>query len=243
MPPPRGLCRVLAHQPPFGQLGAILLGLINCFFFGVGTILDGLFNGCALPTIIIGILQLVLPFVGECSDTVVAVACAVPPLGCDAVEGVTNEVCMQAGFGASSGQSSSSRWHAAVAVDAESATPAWCVYPRGGLLSASWLTDELPACVCVLYARACAVQGSRPRARWWTWQQRPWPWSRPWPRSSQGEGRSLNPYDSRGVQCRASVLFFLCLLCQCVVNPCSFATVHASRGHITCLCELRCVLC
>jgi len=64
-----------------------LLGLINCFFFGVGTILDGLFNGCALPTIIIGILQLVIPFVGECSATVVADACVPPPVGCHAVEG------------------------------------------------------------------------------------------------------------------------------------------------------------
>jgi len=47
-------------------MGALLCGLINCFFFGWGTIIDGLFAQ-QLSTVCIGILQCIIPFVGTVS--------------------------------------------------------------------------------------------------------------------------------------------------------------------------------
>mmetsp|Transcript_473 Transcript_473/g.553 ORF Transcript_473/g.553 Transcript_473/m.553 type:complete len:89 (+) Transcript_473:138-404(+) len=41
----------------------VILGIINCIFFGVGVIIAGFLNK-STPDVIIGILQLVIPFIG-----------------------------------------------------------------------------------------------------------------------------------------------------------------------------------
>jgi len=46
-----------------GKLLQIVLGILNCFLFGVGVIIAGFLSN-SVPDIIIGILQLVIPFVG-----------------------------------------------------------------------------------------------------------------------------------------------------------------------------------
>jgi len=48
--------------PGNGSLG-LILGIINCIFFGVGTIIAGALEG-SVADIIIGVLQLVLLFIG-----------------------------------------------------------------------------------------------------------------------------------------------------------------------------------
>lgn len=46
-----------------GGAAQFLLGLINCIFFGVGVLLAGLINK-DMADVVIGLLQLALPFVG-----------------------------------------------------------------------------------------------------------------------------------------------------------------------------------
>lgn len=47
---------------PTGAL-QFVLGLLNCFVFGVGVLIAGLINGDSAD-VVIGLLQLLLPFVG-----------------------------------------------------------------------------------------------------------------------------------------------------------------------------------
>ena len=48
--------------PGSGML-SLVLGIVDCIFFGIGTIIAGALDG-SVADIIIGVLQLVLPFVG-----------------------------------------------------------------------------------------------------------------------------------------------------------------------------------
>lgn len=50
-------------KTPGSGMIALICGILNCFLFGIGTIVAGALDG-SLADVIIGILQLVLPFVG-----------------------------------------------------------------------------------------------------------------------------------------------------------------------------------
>ena len=57
--------RIVNMEVPIvdGECLQIVLGIINCIFFGVGVLIAGLVTGNGLD-VIIGLLQLVVPFVG-----------------------------------------------------------------------------------------------------------------------------------------------------------------------------------
>mmetsp|Transcript_5915 Transcript_5915/g.15128 ORF Transcript_5915/g.15128 Transcript_5915/m.15128 type:complete len:83 (+) Transcript_5915:91-339(+) len=52
-----------AKTPTLDKTLQVILGILNCFLFGVGVIIAGILNN-DLPDVVIGILQLVIPFVG-----------------------------------------------------------------------------------------------------------------------------------------------------------------------------------
>ncbi len=58
---------IVAHvrglKTPGQGMIAVILGFINCFLFGIGVIVAGALEG-DVADIIIGVLQLVIPFVG-----------------------------------------------------------------------------------------------------------------------------------------------------------------------------------
>mmetsp|Transcript_472 Transcript_472/g.551 ORF Transcript_472/g.551 Transcript_472/m.551 type:complete len:89 (+) Transcript_472:140-406(+) len=65
-----GLCNKVVQRtknmevPAVSSTGIqIILGITNCIFFGVGVIIAGFLNE-SMPDVIIGILQLVIPFIG-----------------------------------------------------------------------------------------------------------------------------------------------------------------------------------
>ena len=52
-------------QTPGGTPLAILIcGIVDLFFFGIGTLVAGLLNKCEVADVVIGLLQLFIPFVG-----------------------------------------------------------------------------------------------------------------------------------------------------------------------------------
>ncbi|GBG27546.1 Hypothetical Protein FCC1311_037692 [Hondaea fermentalgiana] len=59
------LARTKAVDVPHvnGKLLQIALGILNCVFFGVGVIIAGFLTD-SVPDMLIGVLQLVIPFVG-----------------------------------------------------------------------------------------------------------------------------------------------------------------------------------
>uniref|UniRef100_A0A7S1CGI7 Transmembrane protein n=1 Tax=Bicosoecida sp. CB-2014 TaxID=1486930 RepID=A0A7S1CGI7_9STRA len=65
-------------KPPGGEAGAVVFAIINCVFFGVGSIIVGILGGPDWIVVLIGLLQLLLPFVGWVWSVIWAVMWLLP---------------------------------------------------------------------------------------------------------------------------------------------------------------------